>query len=1048
MKTFPLLLLKILIITPNLVSAQKTDDWDNVKVLHINKLPPHTDMMVFDSKSESLAYKKEKSTYYQSLNGTWRFNWAEKPDQRPLEFYRLKYDDSEWNELPVPANWQMHGYGRPLYSSGGYVIPKDSLKAPRDYNPVGSYRRSFSIPKNWNERNTKLVFDGVESAFYVWVNGSRVGYGQGSRTPIEFDITQYLKEGDNLLAVEVYRFSDGTFLEDQDFWRLSGIYRDVYLWSTPEYHIQDFHILSELDQYYVTGLFSVKGQLEKSSSEPLKVKIVLQSADNRTVLDETINVRNGKFSLEPIKVPNCVQWNAENPYLYNCYLSLIDKADKILEVIPQKVGFRKVEIQGPKFLINGVLVKLKGVNRHEHNPVTGHYVNEEEMLQDIILMKQNNINAVRTSHYPNVPRWYELCDEYGLYVINEGNIETHGFGNHDNNRLSHDPAWKHAYLDRVQRMAYRDRNHPSVIIWSLGNESGDGPNVAAVYDWFNKFDPSRPFHYEGTKVRKDGDSLNADLMSRMYPSASMSLDLIKYRTDLPYMLCEYTHAMGNTNGNLKEYWEAIYCSDAFFGAFVWDWMDQGLQQPIPEIYREPNGPEHFYAYGGWWENEIEFYNSSNFCMNGLIASDRAPHPGLASIKYHYSPVAVIEQDPRMGKFALINRYPFNSLKYMLDAKYEIVVDGDIKFSQSLQFPDVSSYDTVSFKINYPITPSGETFINFYFNTAQDAFFAPKGFEVHKTQFKLSQGNSYSASVSQDSTLLKVVSLRKVKNIGGKDFNTYFDKTTGYLTRYDYKGKTIIKEGPKPDFWRVLTDNDIGAMTKESRKEIYCLNQWESAHTSNLDTFFIKKTDGVVLVTSRFSLPKANAKYELMHTVYPNGSIKVQTHYIPSADLICPHMIRYGTQMVLNKGFDQVKWYGRGPDPTYIDRKEALVGKYMSKVDDLWEEYSKPQENGYRSDVRWMKITNGQGLGLKFYGKLNEHKLDEPFFNFGASHYSKEEMSRAWYSFEMEKSQNTYLNVDQQQMGVGGDNSWGATPLKYYKLKNEEKWFSFWVVPIE
>jgi beta-galactosidase len=576
------------------------------------------------------------------LNGQWRFKWSKNPAERPVAFYESSFSDKNWDLIPVPSNWEMEGYGIPIYTNVEYPFEKESLEAPKQWNPVGSYRHVFEVPKDWSSREVYINFDGVQSAFYLWINGKKVGYSQGSRTPGEFNITKYLKDGENQLAVEAYRWSDASYLEDQDFWRLSGIFRDVYLWSTPKTHIRDFNVTASLDDSYNNGLFKVEGEIMSKSkgNVELTYELVDQNGKLISTYSEKINVVKGSvsFNTEQQVIKDIQSWNAETPHLYNLLITLKDQNGQVLECIPQKVGFRKVEIKNGNILINGRAVLFKGVNRHEHHPERGHYVTHKDMMKDIILMKQNNINAVRTCHYPNTPEWYDLCDEYGIYLIDEGNIETHGFGNKGDNRLTCSPDWQQAYLDRVQRMVYRDRNHASVVIWSMGNESGDGINAKVCHEWVNKTDPSRPYLYEGT-TRKGGRDY-ADVYSRMYATPEECAKIIKDYPQMPFVLCEYTHAMGNSNGNLKEYWDLVYADNNFQGGFVWDWMDQGLKQPVPEKYKATSIKDYFYAYGGNWENPRGIHHDGNFCMNGLLASDWAPHPGLNTVKYFYRNIHV------------------------------------------------------------------------------------------------------------------------------------------------------------------------------------------------------------------------------------------------------------------------------------------------------------------------------------------------------------------------------------------------------------------------
>ena len=1026
------------------VFAAPKADWDNVNVLQINREKPHTTMMVYQSEQAALSYDKTQSAYHQCLNGQWKFKWSENPVTRPSDFYKKAFNDEAWGTIPVPSNWEVEGHGVPIYTNIEYPFDKENLEAPKDWNPVGSYRRTFTVPANWDGRQVYINFDGVQSAFYVWVNGKKVGYSQGSRTPGEFNITEYLQAGDNQLAVEVYRWSDGSYLEDQDFWRLSGIYRDVYLWSTPTTHIRDFNITSSLDESFNNGVFSIEGELISNLKGAATVAFELKNKQGETVLsgnkaissiDKAVN-----FKTDELQVPNVKAWNAESPYLYDLIISLKDANHKILEVIPQKVGFRKVEIKNGKLLVNGVQVLFKGVNRHEHSPETGHYVSHEDMMRDIVLMKQNNINAVRTSHYPNTPEWYALCDQYGLYLIDEGNIETHGFNNNKNNRLSNDPAWKEAHLDRVQRMVYRDRNHPSVVIWSFGNESGDGPNVEHVYKWVQQIDPSRPFHYEGTTHENCYNT--ADVYSRMYATPEECAKIIKKYPEMPFILCEYTHAMGNSNGNLKEYWDQIYSDNNFQGAFVWDWMDQGLKQPVPNNYKVTAQQDHFFAYGGWWETPRGIYHDETFCMNGLLAADWTPHPGLNAIKYHYRNIHVEAVDKEANIFKITNWYDFTNAQDMVNGRWELIENGElIKTGQILDL-DIDARSSKEFKlelVNFTPQAGAEYFINFKFTTKNATYYAPAGHLLAWDQFALPQ--SQIAKLAKVQTAVKPemrVNGRKVY-VWGDEYSIVFDKLTGRLEKYYIGDAQVIKEGAQPDFWRALTDNDRGGIKGASAK-VPKLYVWENADTWLIKDFQVKEEANAIVIEAKGHLSVVAADYTQTYMVYGNGEVDVKCSYHASEKKL-PMMIRQGTSLVVSAGYDQVSWYGT-EGPTYKDRNDELVGRYQSTVDDMWVEYASPQENGYRTNTRWFTMTNECGQGLMITG--------DPVIGFGASHYPKEEMHRAEYSFEMTKHAEIFLNVDFKQMGIGGTTSWmnNAFPRKEYRLTSEDYEFIYRITPLK
>lgn len=1034
-------------------NAQKRPDWDNVKILHINKEKPHASMMVYPDKESASTFDREASPWFSSLNGSWKFHYSKNPTSRPVNFYTMDFNDSEWANIKVPANWEIEGYGTPIYTNSRYPFDMTDVRAPYENNPVGSYRRTFILPQEWENRQVFINFDGVSSGFYLWINGKKVGYSQGSRTPAEFNISRFLKNGENLIAVEVYRWTDGAYLEDQDFWRLSGIFRDVYLWSVPDAHIRDFKISSSLDDNYKDGVFDISGEIipYKNSAKNYTLEIQLFDASGKLInsqnLPLTLNKKNNSFSFPVQVIKDVYQWSAEKPYLYDLFIILKDKNDEIAELIPQKVGFRRVELKGGRILVNGRPVIFKGVNRHEHSYINAHYVTREEMMQDIILMKQNNINAVRTSHYPNHPLWYQLCDQYGLYVIDEGNIETHGFGMTSTNLLSNHPDWKEAYLDRVQRMVYRDRNHPSIVIWSMGNESGDGPNVKAVYDWVRANDPSRLFHYEGTTyplrttgIIPEGKSLNTDICSWMYATPEECANWIKNNPDIPLLICEYTHAMGNSNGNLEAYWDLIYADNNFQGAFVWDWVDQGIRQAVPEKYRETSGKEYFLAYGGWWENPKGIYNDGNFNMNGLIAADGKPHPGLVALKYHHQNIKIDVLDWDQGTFRITNRYDFLNLDEVLEIGWEIVCEGKTLLKGALKDLNLNPGKTSEITIplnDVRIEKGKEYFLNFLFYNKYKTFYAEKGYEMGWEQFRL-PGSEYSSLQDQEKKSdLKTFNNGKHFGVSGDGFAVIFNVNTATIESYYIDNEAIILDGPQVDFWRALTDNDIGAM-KGKYASLYL---WKGAHHMLIDKFNTDISEGVVKVKVNANLPALESKLEVLYLIYSDGIIDVSFNFQPGEKSLPDFMPRFGSRMTVAPGYDQIEWYGPGPYSSYTDINVGRTAIYNSTVEEEWVDYSRPQENGYKSDVRWLKLTDTSGKGLKFSG--------DPLICFGASHFLREEIETSRYSFQMTAQNKIYLNIDKGQMGVGGYDSWSprALPVDKFRIKTEPINYRYRIEPL-
>ncbi len=1024
--------------------AQPRPEWDNVKVLHINREAPRTTMT---------------TTWQQSLNGTWKFVWSPNPASRPAQFHRKGFDDSSWGDIPVPANWEMHGHGVPIYTNIRYPFEIAEKRAPKDVNPVGSYRRTFTVPESWNGRRTYIAFDGVSSAFYIWVNGRRVGYSQEGRTLAEFDITPHLQRGTNELAVEVYKWSDGSYLEDQDYWRMAGIYRDVYLWSAPSVHLRDFLITSTLDDTYKTGEFSFSGEFKrftKGRATNVSVELSLLDASGAEIyLSNTpvsVPASGATFSVPSQSIPNVNTWNAEQPYLYDLVITVKAADGSVLAVIPKKVGFRRVDIQNGRLLVNGVDVRFRGVNRHEHSPKTGHHVTRDDMMRDIIMLKRYNVNAVRTSHYPNHPLFYELADQYGLYIIDEGNIETHEFGTTNDNHLANDPAWKEAHISRVRRMMYRDRNHPSVVIWSLGNESGDGPNMTAVYEFVKATDPSRPYHYEGSTM--DGGLFNADIGSFMYATPERVKRFIDEKPDVPLILCEYTHAMGNSNGDLKAYWDLIHADNNFQGAFVWDWMDQGITQDVPKQFKATSGQTDFTAYGGWFEDKHGIQHDGNFNMNGVMSVDRAARPGLKVLKYYHQYVSVTAVDVAKGQFLIKNRYDFMSLDNQLAGRWEVVENGVVVRTGALTNLDIPARATRDFRLPADAIQSRagvETHVNFIFTNRNETYFAEAGYELGWDQFLVPSPNTATLPAPGNVAPLQASLNGNHFTVAGSGFHVVFDMIHSRMESYHIGDDQVVLAGPQVDFWRALTDNDRGAMRTGNNMNMMI---WKGAHHGirrsftingervNPNTFNRMPTMDAVSLSFELDLPAIRSRVVQTYDIHQDGSIDVTTDYRPGEPAGVPRMMpRFGTRMELAAGFDQMNWYGRGPDPTYVDSQVERVGVYTSTVSDEWIEYSRPQENGNKVDVRWITFTDANGRGIRFTG--------DPFLSTSASHYHRDDMERSRYTWEMEARSSVFVNIDHRQMGVGGIDSWSprAYPEPGFRIQNEAMTFRYRMEPI-
>ncbi len=928
----------------------------------------------------------------------------------------------------MPSNWQLHGYGTPIYRNAGLIFDQDFPWVDASRNAVGSYRQIFSVPSDWAGRDVFIHFDGVDAAFYLWINGHRVGYSQGSRTPATFEITPYLQAGDNLMAVEVYRFCDGSYLEDQDFWRLSGIYRDVTLYSRAAQRIHDFTVVTDLDEAYRDAELRVTAEVENPTG---LVELQLLSPAGKEISRVEVQATAETIFRLPVRSPRL--WTAETPHLYTLLLTLKNAQGRVIEVIPQRVGFREVEIVGESFRINGKPVLLKGVNRHEHDPDTGHFVNREAMIDDLKWFKQNNINAVRTAHYPNTPEWYALCDEYGIYVMDEANLESHWAGNSQKNLPSNDPAWETPMVDRQRRMVERDKNHPSVVIWSMGNEAGDGPNFKACFDWIHEADPTRPVHYEGSGLRPEMP--HSDFGTMMYAPPAMGGHPGK-----PFLLCEYSHAMGNSNGNLQEYMDAFDQYPRHHGGFIWDWMDQGIRQALPEGYADPFGRETVLAYGRFW---ADYYDNAldrrraqrrgEFCMNGLIAADGTSRPGLKAVKHTYRPIRTGWHHVEAGQIAVQNRYDFFNLKGRVAGHWSVLSDGQLIAEGVMDVPDLAAGETAILELPLPAPdPAAEQFVQIEWKTAMVSPLTPLGHVLAQDQLQYSDGGADWAAQGH-SAELEVIEDAKALRLVGSDFEITFDRTTGQMESYRVQGVEYLQAGPRVDFWRALTDNDRGWAMKEGR-----LNFAFKDAAADADLICLDYDKETATVTVEYQLSGELGSVRFDYAVQAGGAINVEVAYTHNP-AVESAMLRQGTQLRIPVEFDQMTWYGRGPDPTYADRKFEPLGIYHSSVAGQWVEYAHPQENCNMADVRWLALQNQEGAGLLFTGGQS--------LSAAARLFDPVDMEAADYTFKLRVLDGISVNVDHAQMGVGGNNSWGAMPISDYILKAGSFEFTYQIRPI-
>ena len=1018
--------------------TSQVNDWENPLVISRNTEPPHATLVPFSTIEKAISGDRFASEYMRLLNGNWKFHWVSKPAERPVEFYRPEYDVSAWKEIAVPGNWQFQGYDVPIFLDEEYPFPKNPPFIPHDHNPVGCYRTEFAVPENWQGRRVYLHFDGVESAFYVWVNGVQAGYSEDSRTPAEFDITGLLRPDRNVLAVEVYQWSDGSYLECQDYWRLSGIFRNVYLFSTPPVHIRDFEIKADLDAACHDAVFRVKAwvqNLGQVAARNHSLEVTLLDSDGRAVgvqspakeVSPYISPGAESIFLLESSLSNPRKWSAEHPNLYTVILTLKDDRDGLVEIESAKFGFRRVEVREGQLLLNGQPILIKGVNRHEHDPITAHFVTRESMIQDIVLMKRHNINAVRTSHYPNDPQWYELCDRYGLYLIDEANIESHGMGYDPEVTLANRPEWKKAHLDRIRRMVERDKNHPSVIIWSLGNEAGDGTNFEAATEWIRRRDSSRPVHYERAELRP-----HTDIYCPMYPSVDEIIAYAKQKQVRPLIMCEYAHSMGNSLGNLQDYWDAIGRYPQLQGGLIWDWMDQGMQKRLPE--------GRFY-YG--CANDFDpGRKEESFCCDGIVFSDRAISPKAYEVKKVYQNIGFKPADLTSGKVEVVNKFFFTNL-IGYEFLWSVSEDGAEMESGELNRLDIGPRQnkvvTIPFKKFQP-KPGAEYWLRFSVRLTDDLAWAPKGHEIAAEQFKLPFYDAAPAAGLKGLPPLRKTESEKEIALSGPEFEVRFDRATGLLTSYRHKGAELLAKGPEPNFWRAPTDNDIG-----NGMEKRCAVWQRASLKRTLESFAAEPAgEGAVRLVARFDLPDVRSKHQTIYTVMGSGDIIVENK-IQIGGSALPELPRFGMRLRLPSAFSGVEWYGRGPQENYCDRNtSAFVGFYKSTVQEQLTPYPSLQENGYKTDVRWVAFRDGRGTGLTFVG------MD--LVGFSALPYTSEDLTpekRGWKPItDLIERDFVELNIDLKQMGVGGDDSWGARPHPEYTLPPQDYAYRFRIRPLD
>ncbi|WP_284036854.1 beta-galactosidase subunit alpha [Neobacillus sp. 114] len=1029
---------------------KQTKDYELLSVLHRNRIKDRSYFMSYKNMEDAISYERGRAYGFLLLNGMWKFHYAETPELAPSQFYKNEYDVSAWADLQVPSNWQMQGYGRPHYTNVQYPFPVDPPYVPTE-NPTGSYRRDFYLSKEMLEGRLFLRFEGVDSAFHLWINGEEVGYSKGSRLPSEFDVTQFVKEGKNTIAVQVYQWSDGSYLEDQDMWWLSGIFRDVYMLAKPKVYTHDFFVKTILDEDYTDAELRIESWIHsfRDGINHHEFMVQLLDSEYRKVTEKTQEVvlnGIGESSLNmtiPISSPN--KWTAETPYLYHLLITLKDENGEVIEVIPAKIGFRQVELRDGLIQVNGVPILFKGVNRHDHHPDLGRAVPIDWIEKDIKLMKQHNINAVRTAHYPNDPRFYDLCDEYGLYVIDETDLETHGFDRIGNiHQLSQDQEWKEAYVDRMKRMVERDKNHPSIIIWSLGNESGFGENHIQMAKWTKLKDPTRLIHYEGetrfimTESNHNPTRLHeaADMFSTMYTPHEI-MKRLGGRTDLkqPHILCEYAHAMGNGPGGIKEYFDLFYQYDRLQGGFVWEWLDHGIRQFT-------KSGEEYFAYGGDFG---ETPHDSNFVIDGLVMPDRTPSPALLEYKKVIEPVRVEAVDLENGVVRIHNLYDFIHLNH-LSLSWAVESDGKILDNGTMKMPEILPRESREVSIPF-VLPSvkrknTDYWLNISFIQTEDLKWAKAGHEVAWVQFKLPSAVKSNEGVAFPRCFcpLLIEETGHQLIVTGESFSLTFDRVYGVLHSWKVYGMELLESGPTVNIWRAPTDNDrlgleeFSVKKEESEWRGYGLHQMKN-RIESFDYKLSQAKDVVTITVKSRLAPPVHAwgfSTVITYEIKNNGvvSVDVSGKKLGVSSATLP---KIGLQMKLKRSFDQVDWYGRGPGESYADSKQAArFGIWSSTVDGLFTPYVVPQENGNRHEVRWVSLTNLSGAGLLAAGK--------PAFDFSAYFYTTEDLEWAKHTYELVNEDFITFNVDYKQQGLGSA-SCGPGVLEQYRLLNTDFHFA-------
>ena len=1013
------------------ISAAEQTEWHDPAVNAINRAPMHTNYFAYPDAKEAAGCRTESSNYM-SINGLWKFNWVKDADMRPLDFYLTGFNDKGWDQIPVPGIWELNGYGDPLYNNVGYAwqyqFRNNPPEVPVKNNHVGSYRREITIPADWNGKQILAHFGSVSSNMYLWVNGKFVGYSEDTKLEAEFDITKYVKPGKNLIAFQVFRWCDGSYFEDQDFMRYSGVARDCYLYSREKVRIQDIRITPDLDSNYDNGSLDISLELTGSCA----VSLVLTDADGNKVAEQQVTGKKGTQNVT-MEVDSPSKWTAETPYLYT--LTATSSAKGATEIIPVKVGFRKVEMKNAQVLVNGQPVLFKGANRHEMDPDGGYLVSRERMIQDVLRMKQMNINAVRTCHYPDDYYWYELCDKYGLYVVAEANIESHGMGYGDES-LAKFPVYEKTHMERNERNVQRNFNHPSIIFWSLGNEAGFGVNFEACYRWVKNEDPSRPVQYE-----RAGNNEFTDIFCPMYYRYDDCIKYCESDPEKPLIQCEYAHAMGNSEGGFKEYWDLVRKYPAYQGGFIWDFVDQSAR------WYNPQG-KMFYGYAGDF-NRYDVDKDQNFCNNGLISPDRVFNPHAYEVQHIYQSVWASPVDLEKGTISVYNENFFRDLSaYRLE--WQLLKEGEVMQTGYVDNLDVAPQQTKEVTLGYDysqVCGCKEWMLNVYFKLKKAETLLPAGYTVAYNQLPLT-GYAYDASLANEirsNVDIPVPAFadndQRYLIITGEDFRIEFNKSDGFMSIYEVGGHSLLADGStlRPNFWRAGTDNDYGAGLQNR------YGVWRNP-TLKLTGLDHGTEDGMARVTATYEIPEVGAGLTMEYLVNNAGSVKVTQKMTAGSKENVPDMFRFGLRAEMPASYSIVQFYGKGPFENYADRQHAaLVGLYRQTVEEQFYPYIRPQETGTKAGLRWWEVLDVSGCGLRFYSDAS--------FSASALEYSIEmlddgEGKNNRHPSDLEKNGLTNLCIDKVQMGLGCMDSWGALPRDEYRLHYGDYEFTFIMEPVQ